>query len=78
MRPGAGWRPQSGPLAAVQHNGNKGEDQAGPTTNGVQCIKSWVGEEKWDVITMNFGMCVIFIGNLRLFWIHFYGLMGNA
>ena len=57
MRPGVPWRNGSGPLAAVQHNGNTGSNQAGPTTNGVNCIKSWVGKDyKWDVITMNFGI----------------------
>eukprot|EP01052_Picozoa_sp_SAG31_P008824 SAG31_NODE_452_length_15484_cov_20.883198_1_plen_348_part_00 len=56
MRPGIPWRNQSGPLASVQHNGNTGSNQAGPTTNGVNCIKSWVGNEKWDVITINFGI----------------------
>ncbi len=56
MRPGIPWRNQSGPLASVQHNGNTGSNQAGPTTNGVNCIKSWVGKEKWDVITINFGI----------------------
>ena len=29
---------------------------AGPTTNGAACIKTWVGAEKWDVITVNFGI----------------------
>lgn len=56
MRPGIPWRNQSGPLASVQHNGNSGSNQAGPTTNGVNCIKSWVGKEKWDAITINFGI----------------------
>ena len=56
MRPGVPWRNVTGPLAAVQHNGNTGSNQAGPTTNGVHCIDSWVGTGKWDVITMNFGL----------------------
>ena len=56
MRPGIPWRNQSGPLASVQHNGNSVSNQAGPTTNGVNCIKSWVGKEKWDAITINFGI----------------------
>lgn len=51
MRPGIPWRNESGALAAVQHNGNTGSNQAGPTTNGVACIKGWLGTEKWDVIT---------------------------
>ena len=51
MRPGVPWRNASGPLAAVQHNGNTGSNQAGPTTNGVNCIQSWLGTEKWDAIT---------------------------
>ena len=46
----------TGALASVQHNGNTGDTQAGPTTHGVACIGSWVGSEKWDVITMNFGI----------------------
>ena len=59
MRPGVPWRNVSGSLAAVQHNGNTGSNQAGPTTNGVNCIKSWVGKDyKWDVITVNFGVCM--------------------
>ena len=56
MRPGVPWRNQSGPLASVQHSGNTGSNQAGPTTNGVSCIKSWLGDSKWDVITINFGI----------------------
>ena len=53
-RPGLSWRNQSGALAAVQHSGNTGEDQAGggSTVDGVRCIESWVGAEKWDVITI--------------------------
>ena len=56
-----------GPLASVQHNGGwsctaapfpdfpdcqKGaNEQAGPTTTGIQCIDSWLGSEKWDIIS---------------------------
>ena len=47
---------QTGPLASVQHNGATGSNQAGPTTNGAACVKTWVGAEKWDVVTMNFGI----------------------
>jgi len=54
-RPQQGGK-QTGALASVQHNGNTGNRQAGPTTNGAACIDSWVGTEKWDVITMNFGI----------------------
>jgi hypothetical protein len=56
MRPGIPWRNTTNPLAAVQHNGNTGSNQAGSTTNGVNCINSWVGKDKWDVITVNFGL----------------------
>jgi hypothetical protein len=54
LRPGRPWRNASGALAAVQHNGNTGSNQAGPTANGVACISSWLGQAKWDVITINF------------------------
>jgi len=54
-RPGqSGYK--TGPLASVQHNGGTGSNQAGPTTNGAQCIHTWLGEGKWDVITINFGI----------------------
>ena len=47
MQPGIPWRNQSGALADVQHNGAKGSNQAGPTTNGAACIGTWLGKEKW-------------------------------
>jgi hypothetical protein len=43
-----------GPLAAVQHaSGNTDGNQAaaGTVHTGAQCIKSWLGTGKWDVIT---------------------------
>jgi len=53
----------NGPLAAVQHNGGWTKDgatpddqQAGATSNGVKCIDHWLGKEKWDVISFNFGL----------------------
>jgi len=46
----------SGALASVQHSGGTGSNQAGPSTNGAACAKTWIGTEKWDVITMNFGI----------------------
>jgi len=54
--PGMPWRPSSGAITAVQHNGNTGINQAGNTANGVACISEWVGQGGWDVITMNFGI----------------------
>lgn len=54
--PGQPFRPHTGPIAAVQHNGNTGNTQAGPTPNGVACIDAWLGTEKWDAITINFGI----------------------
>jgi hypothetical protein len=57
MQPGVQHKDLTrGPLASVQHNGGKGSNQAGPSTNGAACIKTWLpGTQKWDVITMNFG-----------------------
>ena len=63
----------NGPLASVQHNGGwtcakppapvmpgcraGANEQAGPTTNGVACIDSWLGAEKsWEVVTLNSGI----------------------
>lgn len=53
----------NGPLAAVQHNGGwtvdgaTGSDQqAGATSVGVKCINHWLGNEKWEVISFNFGI----------------------
>lgn len=56
MAPGVPFRNTSGAIASVQHSGGTGSNQAGPTPNGVACVKSWLGEEKWDVITINFGI----------------------
>eukprot|EP00729_Bicosta_minor_P002814 gene2814-15504_t len=58
MQPGQPWRNQSGAIADVQHNGGAtGSNQAGPSTNGAACIDGWLGAgNKWDVITMNFGI----------------------
>lgn len=56
MDPGQPWRPTSGPIAMVQHNGATGSNQAGPSSNGAACIKDWVAQGGWDVITMNFGI----------------------
>lgn len=40
----------TGAIASVQHSGGNGSNQAGPTTNGVDCVQSWVGVgNKWDV-----------------------------
>ena len=47
---------QTGPLAFVQHSGVTGSNQTGASANGAACVKTWVGAEKWDVITMNFGI----------------------
>jgi hypothetical protein len=47
-------RRHMGPLAAVQHaSGNTDGNQAaaGTVHTGAQCIKSWLGTGKWDVIT---------------------------
>jgi lysophospholipase L1-like esterase len=56
-QPGQPFRKQSGKLATVQHNGGTGSNQAGPSTNGVACIGSWLGPGYlWDVITINFGI----------------------
>ena len=53
MRPGVQHKDFTrGALASVQHNGGRGSNQAGPSTNGVACTKTWLpGTEKWDVIT---------------------------
>ena len=53
MQPGAQHKDLTrGPLASVQHSGGKGSNQAGPSTNGAACIKTWLGPSyKWDVIT---------------------------
>lgn len=55
-RPGQNNQYQTGALASVQHSGGNGSTQAGPTTNGAACVEKWVGTEKWDVITVNFGI----------------------
>jgi hypothetical protein len=31
-------------------------EQAGPTTNAIACIDTWLGSEKWDVVTFNSGI----------------------
>ena len=41
----------------VQHNGGWSDGgQAGPSSNGVRCIRHWLGQERWDVVHANFGL----------------------
>lgn len=51
----------TGALAAVQHSGGwQGEpganEQAGPSSHGAACAKTWIGDGGWDVVTFNFGL----------------------
>ena len=47
-------RPSAG-LAAVQHAGGFGAN-GGSSSHGVACIKHWLGTQRWDVTTLNFGL----------------------
>jgi hypothetical protein len=58
---GYGWDVQAAlepvGLAKVQHSGGYyGGGQAGPSSNGVNCIDHWLGEGTWDIVHMNFGL----------------------
>ena len=60
MQPGVQHKDLTrGPLAAVQHNGGKGSNQAGPTPNGAACVKTWLpGTQKWGARAEDPCVCV--------------------
>ena len=43
-------------LLAGKANVHRIATNGGPTTNGVQNLKKWLGEGKWDVVHFNFGL----------------------
>ena len=57
----ARFRTATGPLARVTHSGGwSGQPganwQAGNSSNGAACVNHWLGSQKSDVITINFGL----------------------
>jgi lysophospholipase L1-like esterase len=51
-----GYTPAVQKLLAHKANVHRIAGNAGPSSNGVFLIESWLGKDKWDVIHFNFGL----------------------